>query len=46
MPMKGCELGDMGPKFGYNSKNNGWAAFDHVRIPRVDILSKFTKVDR
>jgi len=46
MPLKGVELGDMGPKFGYNSKNNGWAAFDSVRIPRENMLSRFTKVDR
>jgi acyl-CoA oxidase len=46
MPLKGVELGDMGPKFGYNSKNNGWATFDQVRIPRDYMLNKFTKVDR
>jgi acyl-CoA oxidase len=34
MPMPGCKMGDIGPKFGWNSKNNGWASFDHVRIPR------------
>ena len=28
MPLKGVELGDMGPKFGYASKNNGWASFN------------------
>ena len=28
MPMPGCKQGDMGPKFGYNSKNNGWLSFD------------------
>lgn len=34
MPSKGVTLGDMGPKFGYASKNNGWCAFNNVRIPR------------
>ena len=34
MPLKGIDLGDMGPKFGYPSKNNGWLSFDNVRIPR------------
>lgn len=23
-PMPGCEMGDIGPKFGYNSKDNGY----------------------
>ena len=34
MPCEGIKCGDMGPKFGYNSKNNGWCSFDQVRIPR------------
>jgi len=46
MPMKGVKCGDMGPKFGYNSKNNGWASFDNVRIPRNQMLMKYTSVDR
>ena len=46
MPCKGVKLGDMGPKFGYNSKNNGWATFDQVRIPRDYLLNKFVNVDR
>jgi len=28
MPMKGIEMGDMGPKLGYNTKNNGYCKFD------------------
>ena len=28
MPLKGIRCGDMGPKMGYNSKNNGWCTFD------------------
>ena len=46
MPMKGVKCGDMGPKFGYNSKNNGWASFDNVRIPRNQMLMKYTSVDK
>ena len=44
--MKGIKLGDMGPKLGYNCKNNGWCTFDHVRIPRENMPMKFIKVDR
>jgi len=45
MPMPGMKLGDMGPKFGYNSKSNGWASFDNVRIPRDQLLQRFVSVD-
>ena len=34
MPMRGIKCGDIGPKLGYNSKDNGWLSFDQVRIPR------------
>ena len=46
MPCKGVSLGDMGPKFGYASKNNGWCHFNNVRIPRDQLFMKFTRVDR
>jgi len=46
MPCKGVELGDIGPKFGYKSKCNGWASFNQVRIPRSQLLAKYTKIDR
>jgi acyl-CoA oxidase len=46
MPCKGIKLGDMGPKFGYSSKNNGWLILDNVRIPRDQLFMKYTRVDR
>jgi acyl-CoA oxidase len=46
MPLKGVQCGDMGPKMGYNSKNNGWCTFDNVRIPRDNLLMKYTRVDK
>lgn len=36
----------MGPKFGYSSKDNGWAIFDNVRIPRVNMLMGLASVDK
>lgn len=45
-PLKGIQCGDLGPKMGYTSKNNGWCQFDHVRIPRTQMLMKYTSVDR
>ena len=44
--MKGVELGDMGPKIGFHSKNNGWCSFNHVRIPRDYMFMRFVSVDR
>ena len=44
--MPGCECGDIGPKFGYSSKDNGYAIFNKVRIPRRNMLMRFTVVDR
>jgi acyl-CoA oxidase len=32
--MPGVKSGDLGPKFGYSSKDNGWMTFDNVRIPK------------
>jgi acyl-CoA oxidase len=36
--LPGIELGDIGLKFGYNETDNGYARFDHVRIPRENML--------
>lgn len=44
--MPGVKTGDLGPKLGYSSKDNGWATFDHVRIPRDQLLQRFISVDR
>lgn len=44
--LKGVKTGEMGPKLGYVGKDNGWATFDQVRIPREDMLAKFLQVDR
>lgn len=44
--LPGVRAGDMGPKMGYNAKNNGWCQFSNVRIPRDQMLMKFAKVER
>ncbi|KAI8986401.1 acyl-CoA dehydrogenase/oxidase C-terminal [Pilobolus umbonatus] len=43
-PMKGITVGDIGPKFGFNSVDNGFIMFDHYRIPHVAFLSKYSQV--
>ena len=46
MPERGVKLGDIGPKMGMPSKNNSYAQFDQVRIPRENMCAKFVSVDR
>jgi acyl-CoA oxidase len=36
--MPGVECGDIGPKLGYHSKDNGWLILKNVRIPRNQML--------
>jgi acyl-CoA oxidase len=43
-PLPGVDMGDIGPKVGFNSLDNGYAAFDHVRIPRRQMLMRFAQV--
>ncbi|KAI8060774.1 acyl-CoA dehydrogenase/oxidase C-terminal [Gongronella butleri] len=43
-PLPGITVGDIGPKFGFNSVDNGFLMFDHYRIPHVSFLAKFSKV--
>lgn len=43
--IKGITSGDMGPKFGYSSKDNGWMHFDQVRVKRDNMLSNVTAID-
>ena len=42
----GVEIGDIGPKYGYNNKDNGYVRFDKYRIPRRNMLMKYTKVSK
>lgn len=42
--LPGISAGDIGPKIGYNVKDNGYLRFDHVRIPRENMLMRYAKV--
>lgn len=44
-PLPGIEMGDIGPKFGYNSKDNGYMIFKNVRIPRTNLMKRYAEVD-
>jgi acyl-CoA oxidase len=45
-PLPGITVGDIGPKMGYHKKDNGYLAFNQVRIPRANMLQRFQRVDR
>ena len=45
-PLTGIQVGDIGNKLGYNAVDNGFLRFDHVRIPRNNMLMKYSKVSR
>jgi len=44
--MPGINSGDMGPKFGFHGKDNGWLTLNNVRVPRSQLMQKFIEVDR
>ncbi|OIW10847.1 hypothetical protein TanjilG_27793 [Lupinus angustifolius] len=49
LPLPGITIGDIGMKFGsaaYNSMDNGLLRFDHVRIPRNQMLMRVSQVTR
>ena len=46
MPLEGIEVGDIGPKMGYNGVDNGFLRFDHVSVPREAMLMKYSQVGR
>ena len=42
--LPGIEGGDIGPKIGYHSKDNGYMYFRNIRIPKVNLLTKYVSV--
>ncbi|KAK8479402.1 hypothetical protein V6N13_036426 [Hibiscus sabdariffa] len=49
LPLPGITVGDIGMKYGsgaYNSMDNGLLRFDHVRIPRNQMLMRVSQVTR
>lgn len=43
-PLPGIEVGDIGPKVGFNAVDNGYCAFHQIRIPRENMMMRYTKV--
>ena len=46
MPFLGVKVGDMGEKLGYSSVDNGYLSFEHYRIPRKNMLSRFMSITK
>jgi acyl-CoA oxidase len=45
LPLPNVHVGDIGPKFGYNTMDNGFLLFNHVKVPHVNLLNRFSGVD-
>ena len=45
-PASGVRIEDCGEKLGLNGVDNGRISFDHVRIPRENLLDRFATVSR
>ena len=44
-PLENIHVGDIGPKFGYNTMDNGFLLLNNVKVPHVHMLAKFSSVD-
>jgi len=44
-PLDNIHVGDIGPKFGYNTMDNGFLLFNQVKIPHANMLARFSRVD-
>ncbi|OAA34124.1 acyl-coenzyme A oxidase 1 [Metarhizium rileyi] len=44
-PLPNVHVGDIGPKFGYNTMDNGFLLFNKIKVPHVNLLSRFSGVD-
>ncbi|KAJ2849758.1 hypothetical protein GGI22_005484, partial [Coemansia erecta] len=43
-PLKGVTVGDLGPKFGFNTMDNGFLLLDRVRVPRINLMQRYINV--
>ncbi|KAJ5540498.1 hypothetical protein N7494_005574 [Penicillium frequentans] len=45
-PLENVYVGDIGPKFGYNTMDNGFLLFNNVKVPHVNMLARFSSIDK
>jgi acyl-CoA oxidase len=44
-PLPNVQVGDIGPKFGYNTMDNGFLLFNNVKIPHANMLARFSRIN-
>lgn len=44
-PLPNVHVGDIGPKFGYNTMDNGFLLFKNVKIPHINMLARFSSIE-
>jgi acyl-CoA oxidase len=44
-PLENIHVGDIGPKVGYNTMDNGFLLFNNVKVPHESMLARFSQVD-
>ncbi|XP_037968379.2 probable peroxisomal acyl-coenzyme A oxidase 1 [Plutella xylostella] len=44
MPLPGVFVGEVGPRMGFHTADNGYLGFDHHRVPRMNMLMKNAQV--
>ncbi|OJJ42684.1 hypothetical protein ASPZODRAFT_76351 [Penicilliopsis zonata CBS 506.65] len=44
-PLENVYVGDIGPKFGYNTMDNGFLLFNNIKIPHISMLARFSRID-
>ena len=44
-PLPGIKVGELGPRMGFNTADNGFLAFNQYRIPRNNMLMKNAQVE-
>lgn len=45
-PMPGIEVGDIGPKIGYCTRDNGYLILHKISVPRKNMLARYVSVDK
>ena len=45
LPLEGIEIGDIGRKIAFSNVDNGYMKFDHYKVPRSALLSRYVSID-
>ena len=44
-PLENVHVGDIGPKFGFNTMDNGFLLLNKIKVPHVNMLAQFSRVN-